>query len=239
MRLSKLLVGSLAVNVLLGGLVVTRVVGRLARRSTPAPSEVAIAPTEQLEGLAVAGDADRSPRTQMDVVMLGDSLTQRTDWSALLGRPIANRGVSGDTIELVRRRLGAVVALRPKVLFLLIGINDLLGGTPPERVAEQHAQLVKEIRTRLPETRVVVEALLPVREALLRTQDEFVSAATVVKTNALIAKANGGPTPDWLDANSLLADSSGQLDSRFTSDGLHLSGAGYRVWADELRRYLP
>src|SRR5262249_19281703 len=69
--------------------------------------------------------------TRREVVVVGDSLTQRGEWWELLERPVANRGISSDTIADVRARLDDIVALEPRVLFLCIGVNDLFSKTSP------------------------------------------------------------------------------------------------------------
>jgi len=165
-----------------------------------------------------------------DVVMLGDSLTQRGEWWELLGRPVANRGISSDTVADVAARLDDVVALEPKVLFLLVGANDLRLGATPEALAARHAELVAALRRRVPHARVVVESLLPIR-----------GEPAGGRTGAAIRRANEllRPDADWLDLHAKLADASGQLDERYSFDGVHLTAAGYRVWAEALRPYLP
>src|SRR4051812_7322100 len=121
---------------------------------------------------------------QHDVVFLGDSLTERGEWWELLDRPVANRGISGDTVAGVRARLDDIVALSPRVLFVLIRVNDLLSGTPPEALAVRHTALVVELRRRLPRTRIVVESLLPIREDLVAFEVPL-TTATVRRTNFL------------------------------------------------------
>ena len=98
------------------------------------------------------------PSAHRDVVVLGDSLTERGEWWELLDRPVANRGIAGDTVENVRARLDDIIALEPRVLFVLVGVNDLLAGASPELLASRHTQLVVELRRRMPRTRVVVSS---------------------------------------------------------------------------------
>ena len=169
-----------------------------------------------------------------DVVMLGDSLTQRGEWWELLGRPVANRGISSDTVADVEARLDDVVALQPKVLFLLVGVNDLARGVTPEALAARHAALVAELRRRIPETRLVVEPLLPIRDEVVESRGR--TSATIRRTNELLRSAAGA---DWLDLHVKLADANGELDARYSFDGVHLTAAGYRVWAEALRPRLP
>ena len=167
-----------------------------------------------------------------DVVMLGDSLTQRGEWWELLGRPVANRGISSDTVADVAARLDDVEALEPRVLFLLVGVNDLARGVTPDELAPRHAALVAELRRRLPRARIVVESLLPIRDELVEGR----TTGAIRRTNELLRPAAGA---DWLDLTAVLADASGELDARYSFDGIHLTAAGYRVWADALRPYLP
>jgi lysophospholipase L1-like esterase len=233
-RAPKLLVWSLLANLLLGllaGVWLARKSGltdRIGRaRVTPT-----VARADHFRELARGG-------AKADVVVLGDSLTQRAEWWELLGRPVANRGIVDDTVALVRARLGDVVELRPRVLFLLVGVNDLFRGASPERLGAQHAALVREIRASLPGCRVIVESLLPLREEMLDRFSERLTNATISRANARLKDGARAAGAEWVDVGSGLADASGQLDARYTSDGLHLSGAGYRAWAEALRPYLP
>src|SRR5215470_11449680 len=71
----------------------------------------------------MAGDAG--------VVMLGDSITEGIDWRELFPQVrILNRGIAGDTSAGVLNRLDEVIARHPKVVFLMIGSNDLQLGVP-------------------------------------------------------------------------------------------------------------
>jgi lysophospholipase L1-like esterase len=172
-----------------------------------------------------------------DVVVLGDSLTDRGEWWELLDRPVANRGIGGDTVADVRARLGDVVALQPRVLFVLVGMNDLLDGASPELLSMAHAALVAELRARLPHTRIVIESLLPIRDELLAAESSL-TTATVRRANELLQRGAAAAGAQWLDVHAALADATGQLDARYSDDGLHLSAAGYRVWAAALQRSL-
>jgi peptidyl-prolyl cis-trans isomerase A (cyclophilin A) len=193
-------------------------------------------PQRELSRAALFRELATGAAAQRDVVMLGDSLTERGEWWELLERPVANRGIAGDTVADMRSRLDDIVALEPRVLFVLAGINDLAAGTPPDVLAMHHAGLVVELRRRLPRARIVVEALLPVRDALAARDN--ITTAAVRRTNQLLERATAGAGADWLDAGAALADATGELDPRHAIDGVHLSAAGYRAWAGALRPYL-
>ena len=63
--------------------------------------------------------------------MLGDSHTEGIDWRELFPDvKILNRGISGDTSEGVLNRLEEVIGRHSKIVFLMIGGNDLQMGVP-------------------------------------------------------------------------------------------------------------
>jgi lysophospholipase L1-like esterase len=171
-------------------------------------------------------------------VVVGDSLTEGGEWWELLERPVANRGVTGDTVAAVRARLDDVAALDPRIVFVGVGINDLLAGASPEALAARHAALIAELRGRLPRARIVAESLLPIRDELV-ARDAELTSATVRRANELCRRGATAAGAEWLDVHARLADPDGELDPRYSSDGLHLSGAGYRAWAAAVLPYLP
>jgi lysophospholipase L1-like esterase len=218
---------SLAVNAVLAGLW-----GARHFDPRPAPALRERARVDLFHALAAG------PVTHRDVVVVGDSLTERGEWWELLDRPVANRGVAGDTVEGVRARLDDVAALDPRVVFVLVGVNDLLAGAPPEALAARHAALLAELRRRLPRARIIAESLLPIRDELV-ARDAALTGATVRRANELCRRGAAAAGVDWLDLHARLADPDGELDPRYSSDGLHLSGTGYRAWAAALLPYLP
>jgi lysophospholipase L1-like esterase len=224
--MTRALAWSVALNVLFACAAAAWLIRRIAAQRAPSRPSLQMLRSEQFHELA------RRP-VRGEVVMLGDSLTQYGEWSELLGRPVANRGIAGDTVADVRARLSDVVALRPATVFLLVGINDLERGTSPSEVVEQQAMLIRELRRALPSARLVVQSLLPVRGRSASL------AGAIAQTNASLPRAVQAEGVTWLDVAGKMADASGELADRFSGDGLHLSGAGYGAWADVVRPLLP
>lgn len=228
---------SLAIN---AALIATWAVRHLRARGERPPSRER-ARAELFQALAGAPHQDMHPDMHrdmhQDIVALGDSLTDRGEWWELLGRPVANRGIAGDTVEAVRARVDDVVALAPRIVLLQVGINDLLAGAAPEALAERHAALLAELRRRLPRARIVAESLLPIRDDLV-ARDTALTTTTVQRANRLLQPAAAAAGAEWLDAYQPLADPTGQLDPRFSSDGLHLSARGYQAWARAIAAHL-
>lgn len=168
-----------------------------------------------------------------DLVFFGDSLTYRGDWQALSQTlKIANRGIDGDRIAGLEARLDQVVALRPRKLFLLVGINDLSERAPRE-VCADYAGLLDRLQQAMPETRIYVQSLLPVRTDI-RTLPDNRLLEQVNRSIRQMAEERG---LEYIDLFfPMLDQSSWQLAYDYQLDGLHLSKEGYAVWQE---RVLP
>jgi hypothetical protein len=157
---------------------------------------------------------------EADIVMLGDSITQFGEWAELFPHArIMNRGIEGDTTEGILDRLDEVIARKPKLVLLMIGINDLLLGVDPDVIAGK----VHSIVARLDAigTRVVLQSTLPV-------QDNVRVNSRVQALNLLLRSL---PGVAFVDLRPMLAPS-GALLADYTVDGIHLKGSAYLIWRD-------
>jgi GDSL-like lipase/acylhydrolase family protein len=159
--------------------------------------------------------------THADVVMLGDSNTEFGEWHELLPQAaILNRGISGDTSAGIKARIAEIARHRPKLVFLLVGVNDLAGGADPAEVKNNIASIISSLGTRT----VLLDVLYTTNQAL----------------NEKIAVLNSklhGLAVEHLDLNTEIAPNQILLP-QYTRDGVHLSGAGYLVWRDKIRALL-
>lgn len=175
----------------------------------------------------------KHPLKQGDIVFLGDSITQQGgNWSVKFDEPmVKNRGISGDVTEGVRLRLNEVIHAKPRAVFLLIGINDLLrAGKSPDYIAENIIRITDLIRKNSPTTRIYVQTLLPVA----------VTKGHLEEIQAVNRKLASYPNQNFtlLDLYSHFADESGYLRNTLSKDGLHLSPAGYNLWVDLVKKYV-
>ena len=113
----------------------------------------------------------KTPLQLNDIVFLGNSLTASgQNWSERLDHPnIKNRGIGGDVSDGVYARLEEVIHIKPKAVFLLIGINDIWNnGSPnipsPEYIGANIIKIARYIKIRSPESKVYVQTILPIRE---------------------------------------------------------------------------
>lgn len=101
------------------------------------------------------------------IVAFGDSLTagygstKNNDYVSILsqkiGRPIINLGVSGDTTELARKRVGDVIKRKPELVIVFLGGNDLLRRVSIEDTFSNLDAIVSEISSST--TKVVLVAV--------------------------------------------------------------------------------
>jgi len=163
-----------------------------------------------------------------NIVMLGDSLTERGPWAEITGCPtIANRGIGGDQSSGVLRRLNGVVKLRPSAVFLMIGINDILSDVPVSTIADN----VKQTVDRLVEAdaRVYLTLALPVTHDVRRNAN-----SKVHDLNAAYRRLADRPGVTLVDFLDKVQTPDGALRDPLSIDGVHLSAEGYRVWRDSI-----
>jgi len=168
------------------------------------------------------------------VVFMGNSITDA--WAKSFptmfpGKPYVGRGISGQTTPqmLVRFRQD-VVALKPKVVVILAGINDIAGNTGPstQEMIADNLMSMSEI-AKANGIRVVLSSVLPAYDFPWRRGME--PAPKVVALNAWIKRYAEQAGVVYLDYYSKLADTRGGLPLELARDGVHPTEAGYRIMA--------
>ena len=172
-------------------------------------------------------DIFRSLPGTASTVMVGDSLTEGGGWTERFpGCRILNRGVSGATVAGVAARLDEILSREPERVFVLIGISDLMAGSDPELLMQDFATIMDSLAAA---TDLHVFAVL-------RSGPPRVRHA-VDALNARLAEAVAERGITWHDLNPALAGPEG-LQPAYTTDGIHLTAAGYAKWADAIRPFL-
>lgn len=168
------------------------------------------------------------------VVFMGNSITDAwaKSFPAMFpGKPYVGRGISGQTTPqmLVRFRQD-VVALRPKVVVILAGINDIAGNTGPSTQAmiADNLMSMTEI-AKANGIRVVLASVLPAYDFPWRRG--IGPAPKVVALNAWIRCYAAQAGAVYLDYYGKMVDSRGGLSPEMASDGIHPTEAGYRIMA--------
>lgn len=192
----------------------------------------------------------------VQVVFFGDSITKGWSMLSAKGKPVweqrfakynpINMGNSGGITPtmLYRAKNGNLdfpEGEAPAVAVLLCGTNNYgvtssAGGkvqwnlgidTPPNEVADGVRAIAQAFRKKLPNTRVIVIAILPVKQ-----QAKWVK---VQETNHILASyAYPRDEVVFLDLQDCFTKADGSLKSELYTDGTHLTTEGYTVLADAL-----
>ncbi len=187
------------------------------------------------ENAALAAPAPNEQR----VVFMGNSITQA--WAPRFakmfpGKPYIGRGISGQTTPqmLVRFRQD-VIALKPRVVVILAGTNDIAGNTGPstlEMIQDNIASMAELASAN--GIRVVLCSVLPVFD--YPWKPGLTPAPKIVALNAWIrdyAKTHGA---QYADFHSAMADGRQGLPKELAEDGVHPTDAGYAVMAPIVER---
>jgi lysophospholipase L1-like esterase len=170
------------------------------------------------------------------LVFLGDSITQRWAyrpkiWSRFAAYNPANLGSGGDRVPNVIWRVehGAIDGIHPDFIVLLIGANDVAGDDPTfykhqnptaNAIAAGEQKLLVEIHEKQPQSRIILMGLLPRRNRMNQIE-------------AVNDRIRLIPGVTYLNIDDALI-LNGEYNPVFTLDGIHLTDAGYAIWADRL-----
>lgn len=168
------------------------------------------------------------------VVFYGNSITDSwaRHFAAMFpGKPYVGRGISGQTTpQMLVRFHQDVVALKPAVVVILAGTNDIAGNTGPSTQAmiEDNLSAMIEI-ARAHGIRVVLSSVLPVYDYPWRPGLE--PAPKIIALNAWIKRYAASVGATYLDYHAAMADARGGLPPALAGDGVHPNEAGYRLMA--------
>jgi lysophospholipase L1-like esterase len=168
------------------------------------------------------------------VVFLGDEITENWGKGAAKffpGKPYLNRGIKGQTTPqmLVRFRQD-VIALKPKVVVIQAGLNDIASLTGPitqGMFAENIMSIVELARAN--NIRVVLASLTPVCDCFTK-QTTIRSQGKIIGMNGWLSDYAAESGSVYLNYYSAIAEGR-NLKRELTSDGLLPNDAGYAVMA--------
>ena len=179
----------------------------------------------------------------IQLVFVGDSITdawrggpQHEVYEQRWGKynPL-NLGISGDKTQNVLWRLehGELddLAESAKLVVIMIGTNNL-GHRPaatPEQTARGVTCVVKSVRAKLPNAKVLLLGVFPRGE---KADDPY--RAQIKTVNDTIAKLADGKQVRYLDIGKKFLADDGTLTKQVMPDALHPSAKGYEIWADAI-----
>jgi lysophospholipase L1-like esterase len=186
---------------------------------------------------------ERAKQGNIDLLFLGDSITDRwprvgeQSWLKFAPDKPANFGIEADCIEHLLWRLehGELDAISPKVVVVLIGSNNVFyfADEKPEWTAKGIEKIVTTIRTRLPESKVLLLGIFP------RDKRDSRVRRTITAVNREIQVLDDGAHVRLLDLGAQFLNGDGNIPTDIMPDEVHLSARGYELWYRALEAILP
>lgn len=166
------------------------------------------------------------------VVFMGNSITEgwiRTHPDFFAGKPYVNRGISGQTTpQMLVRFRPDVINLKPALVVILAGTNDIAGNTGPSTLEMILDNLISMTElAKANNIKVVLSSVLPAFDYPWKPGME--PAMKIVKLNEMIKKYADNHGIVYIDYFSSMADERNGLKKELSGDGVHPKDAGYKV----------
>lgn len=169
------------------------------------------------------------------IIFLGDSITDICEWSELLNNPdILNRGISGDTTTGTLNRLSEIIRLKPRKIFIMLGINDIGKCRDTSSIIKDYSGILSTIKDNLPDTRIYVQSVLPINKDIFKTHTK---QEEITRFNVALKKLCERSGVAYINLYPHFITAEGKLNPEYTTGGLHLNGKGYAVWGDVVKEY--
>jgi lysophospholipase L1-like esterase len=193
---------------------------------------------------------ERNAQGQVDLLMIGDSITH--GWGGLSAKAIweeyyelrnaVNLGYIGDRTENVLWRLqnGEIDHIQPKLALLMIGTNNSNGKEcSPEQIADGIKAIVRTLRARLPNTKILILSIFPRGNAEMKRANAPVAAyndqwAKCDEASRIASQMADGMMIHFLNVNHVFLNEQGELTRDIMPDLLHPKTKGYRLWAEAM-----
>ncbi|MDQ2919720.1 MAG: GDSL-type esterase/lipase family protein [Verrucomicrobiota bacterium] len=167
-----------------------------------------------------------------NLVFLGDSRIEWGDWTALLARDdISNRGIAGDTLPGILRRMHSSVPDDGGVCIIQAGVNDLANGARSSAVVADYRELAQYL-LKEKKARVILTSIILVNEERTRLNQ------VITKCNQELSRLAASSGMEWLDLDPTLSPR-GFLLPEYSEDGVHLNANGYAQVSRALAPMLP
>lgn len=166
------------------------------------------------------------------VVFMGNSITEGWKYLSPLyfsGRPYICRGISGQTTpQMLIRFRPDVIALKPKVVLILAGINDIAGNTGPATL-----EMIEDNITSMAELakangiQVILSSVLPAYD--FPWNPGVFPSEKILLLNKWIKQYASENDFYYVDYYSSMVDERKGLKAEFSGDGVHPNEVGYKV----------
>ena len=111
----------------------------------------------------------------------------------------------------------------------MIGINDLFNDEDEVAIFQNIVSILDSFRKRSPQTTLYLQSILPVNETALFL-DENINIL-IFSLNDSLMRYCRKENIKFLDLYGHFLNNEGQMDRKYTYDGVHLTPEGYNLWS--------
>lgn len=202
-----------------------------AKFTPPPPAPNPENPTQDWANLCRYRADNAMVTTRPDVVFMGDSLTELWKYAdpAFFGDRRVNRGISGQTsAQMLLRFQADVVALKPRVVHLLTGGNDMAGnaGLTSEQVVKDNVIAMVTL-ARANGIKVVLGSITPIERVWWAP--DLRPGGQVQQFNAWLRDYARANELGFVDYHGALANDAGGIPHALANDDAHPNRDGYAI----------
>ncbi len=162
----------------------------------------------------------------MNILLLGDSLIEYFDWQERFPEhSIANLGIAGESAGGLLSRVEKLTEAYPEadLVFIMTGTNNI--AMDDLNFIDIYKVILEKLAVFYTGAGIYIHSLLP-------ADVSFIPDSSVVSVNDSLMKLSQETGIEYVDLYSRFKDPGGRLIREYlVDDGIHISGAGYDVWA--------
>jgi lysophospholipase L1-like esterase len=186
---------------------------------------------------------ERNQQVKPDILLLGDSITHFWGGEPSDARargPVSyqkyfgaykttNIGYGWDRTENVlwRLRHGEVDGIRPRMVMVMIGTNNMNINTT-EEIAAGVTAICEELHLRLPQSKILLIGIFP------RGAKADAGRDKIAAVNTELAKLHGTHNVTYMDIGKVFLEADGSIAPTIMNDYLHPTEAGYARWGEAI-----
>ena len=175
-----------------------------------------------------------------NIVFIGSDIADNAELAELFGnRHIINRGIRSEKSTDILTHIERIIEGKPHKIFVQLGTDDLMSGIGAEQIAADVSKMIELVREGSPRTRLYILSIAPVNDEEYRLPKGYGDLKTKIRESnqsmETICKAKG---VTYINVFDVLADTEGNLQKDYTNDGIHLTGEGYLLWRDTIKKHL-
>lgn len=177
------------------------------------------------------------PNDANEIIFLGNSITSGFKLDELFpDLNVKNRGIWGDqTIDMLNR-IEEVIESKPKKIFILAGINDIVRNVPLEKTIQNIESMILKIQKNSSETKIYIQSILPLTHYASEYffDDEDMAYTKISEANKELVRLCNLRNVNYVSIDEPFLKNR-ELNQIYAWDGIHINGKGYLLWYKQIK----